>query len=166
MGFPQNEIYNKHHYMWGIVEFGRVSTVDPVNAKLTVSYADTNYQSGPMQWLHRSCYGAQCYDMPTVGDTAMVLHSGRSRERGIVLGFLYTKGNPPPWTNGTWRGTLYSDNSYIVYDQGAKNWIINLQGTITLTTVSDQVEAIGGKWTCQTTGKTQLSSQSTFQITS
>jgi phage baseplate assembly protein gpV len=79
--FPQNEIYNKDHYMRGIVEFGKITTVDPTNANCTVTFPDRNYQSGPLKWTHRSCLGAQHYDIPTVGDTAVVLHSGIARER-------------------------------------------------------------------------------------
>jgi phage baseplate assembly protein gpV len=50
-------------------------------------------------------------------------------------------------TNGSWVGTLYKDNSFIAYDQGGKNWIINLQGQITLTTVGNVGNTVGGTYT-------------------
>lgn len=141
---PWQDSVNRKHVMWGMVSYGRVTSVDPATSQLKCSFADRNFQSLEVQFVHRSCYGAQSYDNPTEGDTAVVLHPANYVERGLVIGFVYTKDNPPPWNNKAWRGILFPDGSYIVYDSDAKNYILNLQGKVTLTTVGDVVANIGG----------------------
>jgi phage baseplate assembly protein V len=161
MAFSTQEL-DINRYLEGMVRCGRVTKVDTNNRiAATVTYPDRGFQSSYLQVLQKNTLGTQEFYCPVPGESVWVLQPPRGQGRGLILGSVYTDGNPPPYNVQTIRGIVFADGGYVIYDTASGgNYQLNLVGKCTLVTGGDVNATIGGALTATVSGTAKLTAAS------
>jgi phage baseplate assembly protein V len=127
------------HLRYGMVRIGRIMKVnlkDRIAAK--VSFFDKKIVSRFYPVLQKNTVGCQEYYCPEIGETVWVLRTGMNAQDGLILGAVYTTGNPPPYSSQSIRGIVFHDASFVIYDSsGGGTYQVNIQGKIAVSAVKD-----------------------------
>jgi phage baseplate assembly protein V len=123
----------------GMIRIGRIAEVD-VNNRIAakVSFLEKKIVSRYYPVLQKNTVGVQEFYCPVKGETVWVLRTGKNMADGLILGAVYTAGNPPPYGSQTIRGIVFQDGSFVIYDAASGGtYQVNIQGKIAVAAVKD-----------------------------
>lgn len=106
---------------------GIVSSVDEDNCTVRVSFPDlSDLVSGPLQMIVPFTLKNHAYFLPDVNDLVFCLFMGNGVERGVCLGAVYSKKNPPVCKNKNRYYIEFEGGAHVLVDRAAK--VIQVKG--------------------------------------
>lgn len=139
MPYQESPLLDRSHLLEGMIRVGRVTKVRTRGCiAASVTYPEHKVQTAYMQVLQRNTIGCQDFYVPEIGEVVYVLHPNWARNRGLILGSIYTSGNPPPYNDKAVRGFVFADGSYVIYDtRSGGSYQINTAGKVQVISAKD-----------------------------
>jgi phage baseplate assembly protein V len=135
--FDRNKTGKDNHFN-AALRVGFISKPNPNEAShaARVVFPDKdNLVSKPYPVMQRAAGGSQDYDMPAMGEQALVATLANGPEEGFILGTFYSASSPPPTTDINKRLTRFADGTIVEYDKATHVLTIDAAGPLTIRTV-------------------------------
>jgi phage baseplate assembly protein V len=115
-----------------LFRLGEVSNINPENYTCRVYFEDQNFTSGELAIMIHGGTRNRDNDMPNIGDQAIVFFFPPLLSDGIVIGFKYNDEDQPVVKNPDIWCKVFPDGSKISYNQKAKQFDIESQGSVNI----------------------------------